>query len=239
MILLSIDTCDARGSVALLKNGSLLQMIAHDNSEEYSSWLLAAVSSLLQANSLTMADVEAYAVAVGPGSFTGLRVGLTTVKAWGEVYGRQIAPVSRLEAVASQSTETEKFLAAFLDASRGQIFGALYEYANNGAQLVGQEAVMDPESFLKFVEQSSGGKKVRWLSSDPEKMEETARWRASKDTRALIQRVSPYLAETIGIIGYNKVLKQQTVNSLNLDANYVRRPDAEVFWKGAGAAKTS
>lgn len=237
MILLIIDTCDGRGSVALLKDGRLLRMISHDSSEEYSSWLLPTVGRLLDANSLTMADTAAYAVAVGPGSFTGVRIGLTTVKAWSEVYGREIAPVSRLEAVASQGKEEDALVAAFLDGSRGQIFGALYEYREKRLQLVGEETAMDPESFLEFAELHAGGRKVHWLSSDPEKMEQTALWQASKDDREPIQRVSPYLAEAIGAIGYRRVLDHQTVNSLTLDANYVRRPDAEVFWKGARAAK--
>jgi tRNA threonylcarbamoyladenosine biosynthesis protein TsaB len=214
-------------------------MIPHDSSEEYSSWLLPTVSRLLGANSLAMADVEAYAVAVGPGSFTGVRVGLTTVKAWGEFYGREIAPVSRLEAVASRRKSGETFVVAFLDGSRSQVFGALYEDTEDGLQLIGEERVMDPESFLDYVRQNAKGRTLHWLSSDPEKIEETALWRASKDIGEPIQRVSPYLAETIGVIGYERVLKQQTVNSLSLDANYVRRPDAEVFWKGAGTAKMS
>src|ERR1700686_4378969 len=95
-----------------------LQVVVHDTVEEYSSWLLPTVGKVLAANSLKMADVEAYAVGAGPGSFTGVRVGLTTVKAWGEVYGRPIAPVSRLEAVASQSEAGRPFVAAFIDGSR-------------------------------------------------------------------------------------------------------------------------
>jgi tRNA threonylcarbamoyladenosine biosynthesis protein TsaB len=220
----------------VLKDGRPLQMVAHDTVEEYSSWLLPTVGKVLDANSLTMADVDAYAVAVGPGSFTGVRVGLTTVKAWGEVYGRPIAPVSRLEAVASQSEEDRQFVAAFIDGSRGQVFGALYAIRGSKLQLAGEERVMDPEGFLELTEQTAGDRKAHWVSTDPEKIQETELWQSSKQAREPIQRISPYLAGTIGMIGYQKARNRQTVDGLTLDANYVRRPDAEVFWKGGGLA---
>ncbi|GAC1627402.1 MAG: tRNA (adenosine(37)-N6)-threonylcarbamoyltransferase complex dimerization subunit type 1 TsaB [Candidatus Acidiferrum sp.] len=236
MILLSLDTCDPRGSVAVLRDGVALQVATHDTLEEYSSWLLPTIGRLLTATSLTMADMGAYAVAVGPGSFTGVRVGLTTVKAWGEVHGRPIAPVSRLEAVASQSAGDTPFVAAFMDGSRGQVFGALYAKRDGKCLLRGEESVMDPESFLQLAEQSAGDGKLHWISSDPQKMQETALWKSSTKRREPIQVVSPYLAEAIGMIGYKKILKDQTVDGIALDANYVRRPDAEVFWKGGSPA---
>jgi tRNA threonylcarbamoyladenosine biosynthesis protein TsaB len=232
VILLSIDTSDSRGSVAVLRDGRPLQVVVHDTVEEYSSWLLPTVSQVLAANTLKMADVDAYAVGVGPGSFTGVRVGLTTVKAWGEVYGRPIAPVSRLEAVACQSEAGRPFVAAFIDGSRGQVFGAFYALRDAKLQLVGEERVMDPEGLLDLAEQTAGDRKVHWVSGDPEKMQETGLWQSLKQERKPIQRISPYLAGTIGMIGYQKVRNRQTVDGLRLDANYVRRPDAEVFWNG-------
>src|SRR5215471_15497753 len=103
MLLLSLDTCDQRGSVAVLRDDRALQVQVHDSSEDYSSWLLPAVRRVLEAQRLTLGELSAYAVTSGPGSFTGVRVGLATVKAWSEVYGQPIAAVSRLEALATYS----------------------------------------------------------------------------------------------------------------------------------------
>ena len=104
MIVLSIDTCDVDGSVALLKDGNIVGVLPHETNEEYSSWLLPAAYEVLKRAGLRMADVGGYAAAAGPGSFTGVRVGLTTVKAWAEVYGKPVAAVSRLEAIARQAS---------------------------------------------------------------------------------------------------------------------------------------
>jgi len=118
VIVLAIDTCDSRGSVAVLRDDCVLQVVVHDSSEDYSSWLLPAVGRVLETSGVVMDGVDGYAVAAGPGSFTGVRVGLTTVKAWGEVYGKRIAAVSRLEAIAMQGALGRSYVAAFVDAQR-------------------------------------------------------------------------------------------------------------------------
>src|SRR2546429_6257472 len=86
--------------MAVVRDEAVLKVVAHDSQEDYSSWLLPAVRECLEGSEVRMEDVDAYAAAAGPGSFTGVRVGLATVKAWSEVYGKRIVAVSRLEALA-------------------------------------------------------------------------------------------------------------------------------------------
>src|SRR5258708_4315844 len=101
--------------------------------EDYSIWLLPAVHRVLAKSSLSLAELDGYAVCAGPGSFTGLRVGLTTVKAWAEIYGKPIASLSRLEAFAVSSPEPESaFVASDIDARRDQVFAALYVRSGSG-----------------------------------------------------------------------------------------------------------
>src|SRR5450432_377078 len=108
MLILAIDTCDARGSVALLRDENCLHVVSHVDSQDYSGWLLPAVDAVLVAADCKISDVNVFAAACGPGSFTGVRVGLTAVKAWAEVHNRGIAAVSRLAALASQSNGRHK-----------------------------------------------------------------------------------------------------------------------------------
>src|SRR5258708_35107320 len=96
---MAIDTCDGRGSVALVRDEAVVRVIAHDSQEDYSSWLLPAVREALASSGLQMEDVDAYAAAAGPGAFTGVRVGLATVKAWAEGYGKRIAAGLPFEAL--------------------------------------------------------------------------------------------------------------------------------------------
>ena len=136
MLILALDTCDARGSIALLRGGEILALESHTTSEDYSSWLLPATTRLLTPKSFSLRDIELYAVASGPGSFTGVRMALTSVKAWSEVYARPIAAVSRLQALASQSIGSAPFVAACVDARRNQVFAALYRRHPSGSKLV-------------------------------------------------------------------------------------------------------
>ena len=232
VILLALDTCDASGSVALLRNQRILNVVVHETAEDYSSWLLPAVERVLKAAGLTMENVDAYCVASGPGSFTGLRVGLTTVKAWSEVYGRPIAAVSRLEALASQAEEGSKRIAVLVDAHREQVFGALYRRNGGRLERVEDEMVVAPGKFVDWVVERSGVERVAWVSPDAERVTGQENWREREKAGEKMQIVSPVLAPMIGKIGYQKLLENRTADALTLDANYVRRSDAELHWKG-------
>ena len=229
MLLLALDTCDPHGSVAVLRNDQALQTVAHDGSEDYSSWLLPAVQRALQAAGVVMTDLDAYAVAVGPGSFTGVRVGLTTVKAWAEVYARGIASVSRLEALAAQASGAEPCIGAFADARRGQVFGALYR-RGPVLERIGEEMVIAPEKFLAWTTETSATDEIHWISLEPMCLTETEAWQARRSTREIVSTASPLLAPMIGRLGYRLAVQNRLTDALALDPNYVRRSDAEIFW---------
>ena len=232
MLILALDTCDARGGVALLRDESVLYAEPHSTTEDYSSWLLPAVARILASGSLTLRDFDLYAVAAGPGSFTGVRVGLTTVKAWSEVYGRPIAAVSRLEAIAAQGTGSSPYVAAFIDARRNQIFAALYRRQGRLLQRVDEEMVIAPDKFLEWCTAKTGSEKIDWVSTDPDCLTQTLQWSSRLAFSETSQLISPVLAPRIGQIGYRLALENQLTDALSLDANYVRRSDAEILWKG-------
>jgi tRNA threonylcarbamoyladenosine biosynthesis protein TsaB len=232
VLLLALDTCDSRGSVALLRDNTVLHIAAHETAEDYSSWLLPAVKYVLQFSGVSMEQVEAYAAASGPGSFTGLRVGLTTVKAWSEAYGRPIAAVSRLEALASQAEVGARAVAVFANAQREQIFGAFYRRKERQWERVEDEMVIAPAKFLKWVSERAGAERVGWVSPDPEYITRQENWGERERSGERVQVVSAVLAPVIGRIGYERVLENRLADSATLDANYVRRSDAELLWKG-------
>jgi tRNA threonylcarbamoyl adenosine modification protein YeaZ len=263
VILLALDTSDIRGSVALLQDEQVLQAIAHDTTEDYSSWVLPTVDRLLAANQLKMRDVDVYAASSGPGSFTGLRIGLTSVKAWSEVYGGKIAAVSRLEAIATQAAGESPFVAAFVDAQRGQVFGGLFQREGGVLQRVDEELVIAPEEFLPWVTERAVNERtakvppispvvaqhaapersnhtnepvaVEWISLDPHKLTDLPSWNERAKRGERIQQSSDVLAPWIGKLGLQRAREGRWTDALSLDAQYVRRSDAEIFWKGHAA----
>lgn len=233
MLTLAIDTADARGSLALLRDSHVLKVVRHDSPENYSSWLLPAIQELASSGA-SLRDVELYAVAGGPGSFTGLRVGLTAVKAWSEVHNRPIASVSRLEAMATEVEGSPPWIAVYADAHRGQVFGALYRRQRSGLALVGEEMVISPQGFLSWVEEHAGKSAenaTAWASLDPEIMRQQPAW----PEEAEVQPIDPVLAPAIGRLGLRMAQQGRATDALHLDANYVRRSDAEILWKGSPA----
>jgi tRNA threonylcarbamoyladenosine biosynthesis protein TsaB len=232
MLILALDTCDPGGSVALLRDESVLHVEVHTTLEDYSSWLLPAINRVLTPARLTLRDIDLYAVAAGPGSFTGVRVGLTAVKAWSEVYNRPIAAVSRLEAVAADSTGSAPFVAALIDARRNQIFAALYLRQVSSLQRIDDEMVIAPDSFLEWSANQVGSETIDWVSTDPVCLTQTARWTSRRALNETVQEVSAPLSPRIGQIGYRLAQQGRVTDALSIDANYVRRSDAELFWKG-------
>jgi tRNA threonylcarbamoyladenosine biosynthesis protein TsaB len=235
VILLALDTCDARGSVTVLRDEAVLSLVVHESAEDYSLWLLPAVDEVLKTAGLGMRDVEVYAAACGPGSFTGVRVGLTTVKAWNEVYGRPIAAVSRLEALATQSLVDTAYVAAFVDAHREQVFAALYRGEDNRLVRIEDEVVIAPAEFVEWVGAKVGTERVAWVSPDMETVARAEIFGAREKLGDVMVRAEPKFAPAIGRIGYRMALEKRTTDALTLDANYVRRTDAEALWKGGAS----
>jgi len=129
MTLLALDTTARIGSLALLRGGRVAGVWTGSPTSTHGQQLPGAIQGLLARAGLRVADVDLFAVAVGPGSFTGLRVGLATIQGLALVNGRQVVPVSSLEAVASGAAAAARGrrLAVWIDAQRGQVFGAVYE----------------------------------------------------------------------------------------------------------------
>jgi tRNA threonylcarbamoyladenosine biosynthesis protein TsaB len=234
MIVLAIDTCEARGSIAVLKDNATLQVMPHAVAEEYSSWLLPTVVSALELAEITLGEVDLFAAASGPGSFTGVRIGLTTVKAWSEVFGKPIVAVSRLETVAAQSESDVSYVASFIDAQRGQIFGALYKRAEGQLTLVEPEIVASPDVFIVGVDERAAGNRVAWISTDPDTVAKDPAWQGRASRGDKVQSVPSILAPLIGKRAFQRATNGNVQDALSVDANYVRRSYVEVFQKGPG-----
>jgi tRNA threonylcarbamoyladenosine biosynthesis protein TsaB len=232
MIVLAIDTCEARGSVAVLNDAAILEVVPHISAEEYSSWLLPAVDLALNSSKSALGEVEVFAVASGPGSFTGVRIGLTTVKAWSEVFSKPIVAVSRLEAVAARSERETPYVASFIDAQRCQIFGALYDRTDSRLTLIEQEMVASPEVFMDWIDQRTAGNEVAWVSTDPDAVANQPAWQGRVAKGEKIQSVPCILAPLIGKMAFQRASQGDVQNALSVDANYVRRSYVEVFQKG-------
>jgi tRNA threonylcarbamoyladenosine biosynthesis protein TsaB len=234
MLILAIDTSTRAGSIALLRDRQVLGEIAACEEIPYSTRLFRDLELLQSRAQFRMAQVDLLAVAAGPGSFTGLRVGLTAVKGWAEVHRKPIAAISGLEAIAAQGDVNEMLISPFVDARRGHVFGSTYRRSvgqTSVLQLIGDEAILPIEEFLTLVKGNCGAGQAVLVSATPDVLPPDLVESILPGAR--IEQVSASLAPAIGRLGYDRAIRGDLVDALGLDANYIRRSDAEVARTGA------
>jgi tRNA threonylcarbamoyladenosine biosynthesis protein TsaB len=125
--LLAVDTTTPRGSVALVSEAGVEAEARVGTAEGHSRWLLPAVDVLLRGLDVRAGDLDAFAVTVGPGSFTGLRVGLSSVQGLALACGRPCIGVSALDVLASAAAGSAPAVVALMDAFRGELYSAVYD----------------------------------------------------------------------------------------------------------------
>jgi tRNA threonylcarbamoyl adenosine modification protein YeaZ len=228
MFTLAIDTSGRVGSVAIVRDRQVLLELSSCDDSPYSSRLFRDLGLLQAKGQFTLADVDLFAVVTGPGSFTGVRVGLTATKAWAEVYGKPVAGVSGLEAIAAQAPAGRSLVAAFSDARRGQVFGAIFrrEFADaTRLERVGDEVLAAPSEFLGEVGNAVGQNRLVLVSPNPDCL--GANFHPSDRPGWLLERVSPVLAPVAGKLAFGRASRGALRDALHLEANYIRRCDAE------------
>jgi tRNA threonylcarbamoyladenosine biosynthesis protein TsaB len=234
MLILSLDTSSPEGSFALLRDANVSSERVSTDHELYSASVLRETKELLDGAHISLEQIDLFAVDAGPGSFTGLRVGLATVKGWAEVFGKPGVAVSGLEALAAQawpSLEAGSLVAAVMDARRGQIFGSLFVAGNGWGLLerIGEDVVATAEEFFEFVKGKRAGRGLVIACASPEMIRQAMEKQGLEG--CAVEVVSSALAPVIGKLGYAKALRGEAVDALRLDANYIRRSDAEMNWR--------
>jgi tRNA threonylcarbamoyladenosine biosynthesis protein TsaB len=238
MRILAIDTSTRTGSIALLQDGVLIAEISSHEETPYSTRLFRDLEWLKRDANFTLSQIDIFAVTAGPGSFTGLRIGLTAVKAWAEIHEKPIAAISGLEAIAMQSRAItdgpaveDQIVAPFFDARRGQLFGCLYRRsAGSDARLdpISPETIFSPQEFIELVKGSLALGKMAIVSPAPDLL--PGGLMESNLPGIRVESVSAALAGAVGRLGYERALRGELLDALRLDANYVRRSDAESAW---------
>jgi tRNA threonylcarbamoyladenosine biosynthesis protein TsaB len=232
MLILAIDTSTRSRSLALLRDEHVLVEVSDTEQSPYSERLFRDLRSMQAEYTFQMRDIDVFAVAAGPGSFTGLRVGLTAVKGWAEVYSKPIAAISALEAIATQSEQRTGIVGTYFDARRGQVFGAAYRLNAHGPmELLGEELLVPAGDFLAHLKAVFGTTPPALVSPTPDAISLSSIELTLPSAR--VEKASSALAPFIGRLGFERAVRGELVDSLTLDANYVRRSDAEVHRKGA------
>jgi tRNA threonylcarbamoyl adenosine modification protein YeaZ len=239
MVILAFDTTSENGGVGIFRNADCLASVPNEGpANRYSMTLFEMVERALAQANLEFREMDLFASANGPGSFTGIRVGLAAALAWARAFGRPVRGVSILDAMVSKVGLTSDWAFPVIDARRGEFFLGAFrretsEQRSSSRGYLPSEPggwALKPESLRTFLEERlAGGASATCLAlahDHPATM-----LRASLPASLNWRQVEGTLVDSIAGIALREELSCRPCPKAKLDACYIRRPDAEINWK--------
>jgi tRNA threonylcarbamoyladenosine biosynthesis protein TsaB len=220
MLLLVTDTSGKQGGIALAEceageSCAIIEAVPLAGGT-FSAQLVPQIAALLEKHGYRKTDLAGFAVVSGPGSFTGLRVGLAAIKALAEVLHKPIAAVSLLEVVA-RSGRAHARVFAVLDAGRGEVYAGDYDLK---PQLhMRRERLLGRNEFLAEATESIVVTPDHGLAE------------AARAAGIHVEETEYPRSDAIARLGWERIQRGDTVRPEELEANYIRRSDAEIFSK--------
>jgi tRNA threonylcarbamoyladenosine biosynthesis protein TsaB len=223
MRILALDSSAAAGSAAIAEHGRVVLARAGDPSRTHGERLPRELMTLLDDAGVTLASIDRFAVAIGPGSFTGLRVGIATVQGLAFAAGKLVVPVSTFDALAWQARAAGLPVAAWVDAHRGEVFASLI--ASDATTILQAPSSLTPQATLAaWTPLLRAWPRVRFTGDGAVRY--AAAIRSALGDRAHIDADAPVLAGAVAEIAAadpGRAVGPHAVVPL-----YVRRPDAEL-----------
>jgi len=222
MLLLALDTTTRTGSCALVRDGTIVRELASEPGQSHAEHLPGDLMTLLDREQVELAAIDLFAVATGPGSFTGMRVGIATMQGLAFAMGKPLIGVSGLDALAriGSALDPPASVATWVDAWRGEVYAALYE----GGREVEMPTVEHPAAVLERHRQRP---RVIFIGDGAGSFE-----RLISDTlgarAALADPVAPLVAGTVGQLAHEAAIAGHRPPADAIRPLYVRRTDAEL-----------
>ena len=223
MITLAFDSTARLASVAVVKNGRPLANYTIDNGLTQSELLLPMAEDMLRSLRLSIDDIDLFAVSVGPGSFTGVRIGVALIKGLAFGKGKPVAEVSTLEELAENLRGLDGYVVPVMDARRGQVYTALFRGCGDTLERVTEDSALSIE---ELYEKIKGEKRVYLVGDGYETAYKglTALGAYILDTPTLLRGQS---AVSVALVGERMQAEGRLVSDTALKPTYLRMPQAE------------
>lgn len=243
-MILSLETATRAGSVALARGSHLLALRRTESQTSHSAKLLHSVEEILAEAGADLPDVEIFAAASGPGSFTGLRIGLATVKSFASTLSRSCVGIPTLSAVAHAAGPSKHTL-AMIPAGRGEVFGQLLSVDEQGEVKPLNEAVH--QTAERLLDSVVHLRQLKFAGEGSQHHEPLIRERAEREGVFFLNEKAPHLetlkdknefwliaprlddlAGSVSALAHQRHLRDETIGPEQLKAIYVRPSDAEL-----------
>jgi tRNA threonylcarbamoyladenosine biosynthesis protein TsaB len=229
MLVLAIDTTTRGGSLCLWRDGRVIETSVGDAERTHATRLPGDVLDCVARHGVTLAEVDVYGVAAGPGSFTGLRIGIATIQGLAFANGRQVVGVSTLDALAETagaepSAPRHGLIGAWVDAQRAEVYACLYRPDSAGWTAVSDPVVARPERVLDDWERQLGASRLVIVGDGAVGYGEEIERRLGQQVEVV--RPAPLLAPAIAALAARAAAAGLSVAPHAVKPVYVRRPDA-------------
>ncbi len=223
MLVLSLDTTTRFGSAGLVSEQKLLAEINYLSPSTHSRQVLEAIAAALRIAGIEFDQLQGLAVAAGPGSFTGIRIGLSLVKALSLASGLPVASVSSLQALASKLLwPGVKMISPVIDARKSEVFGCLYQVENSKLKEIVPAGAYEPGQFLTRL---PAGEQIYFIGTGADLY--FPLFREKLGERAIITDRSYYLASEIGQLGEALLSQGKGLKPEQIEPVYYRPSQAE------------
>ena len=223
MTILAVDTTSNLASIALRSNNNTVREITFSSPDGFGHVVFNALEKLRNEPNFRLEEVDCFAAASGPGSFTGVRVGLSVVKGLAESMTKPVCGVSNLRALSSFRKNAGRLCVPLLDARRNQVYAAVYD---QDLRLVSPETVASLDQWLSQLD-PSGSYEFVFAAGSPF----GPALAASGFSQSPVTEAPAALASAIALCADLDGREGAWIAPAALDANYVRRSDAELFWR--------
>ena len=248
MRVLAIDTTSEHGGAAVYDQGACLSLVPNEEAaSRYAVTLFGLAGQALAQAGMSFPDVELYAVSNGPGSFTGIRVGLAASQGWAKAFARPVVGVNLLEAMVEQAQPETDWAVPVLDARRGEFFAGFYRRvtevagSQSGFESAGPGQLMHPERLETMLDALTRGGQCRTFRGGTMACLTQAHDLKAQSLRESLTQaleaidVSGTLLEAIARVALRACDEGNLASPEELDACYIRRSDAEMNWRPSTA----
>ena len=222
-LILTIATATPTGSVALTRGEELLAELILAPAGSHSDYLIPVVDELLIRSGVVVEEIDAFAAVVGPGAFTGLRVGVSIVKGLAQATGKPTIAVSSLQALAMQAPDAGMPVCALLDARKGEVYAGMYQWHNGFPEPMSNESVASPETVLDSIKGNTvfigdGCRAYRTLIVR----------HCAERARFVPWAHNPLRASAAAMLAHDYYVNGEVVSPLELTPKYIRLSEAEL-----------
>ena len=221
MIVLAVDSSSKVATAALIKDGNLLSEITLNDKREHSVILMSLIEDLLNDNDLTINDIDGFVVSKGPGSFTGLRIGMATIKGLSFGSKKPYVSVSSLDALALSASNFDGIICPVMDALRNSVYTALYKSSNNKLEKITEYSALDLDELIELIK--SKNEKVIFIGDGLDKYKD---YLSQNCPNCYFPPNHLNRASALGEIGYNMLVNEEYDDS-NSSPFYLKKPQAE------------